>query len=167
MENVLIIGRIDSDKFALNPEKINLQSFGESLVDSIKFSDNNQHFIVYKFEGDENEINAEETLLGLIINNLLTNALKYSPKGSSVIMKLTCQNNKIIITIKDFGIGIPEKDLNHLFQSFYRASNVESIGGYGLGLSIVKKCVNTYNGKIEVQSKEAEGTTFTVTLPVL
>jgi signal transduction histidine kinase len=78
---------------------------------------------------------------------------------------LTKNNNQILFKISDRGIGIPEADQANLFEPFHRASNVGTIAGTGLGLVIVKKCVDLHQGKINVESRAGEGTTFTVSLP--
>ncbi|MTJ48918.1 sensor histidine kinase [Dolichospermum sp. UHCC 0259] len=94
--------------------------------------------------------------------------IKYSPINSSIRFELNCDYiaNLATFTIQDQGIGIPESDQNKIFDSFYRASNVESIQGNGLGLVIVKKCVDAHNGQINMVSEINVGTTFTITLPL-
>jgi len=97
----------------------------------------------------------------------LSNAVKYSPQGGSVHMLVDCTAETFTFHIRDQGIGIPESDLPHLFESFHRATNVGSIAGTGLGLAIVKRSVELHSGSIAVASTLGQGTTFTVTLPRL
>lgn len=100
---------------------------------------------------------------------LLDNAIKYSPKGSQIKFIATSSKKNIIFQIIDQGIGISETDLPHIFDRFYRADNARTkngSSGYGLGLSIAKKIVESHNGKIEVNSKINRGTTFSVYLPL-
>jgi signal transduction histidine kinase len=104
-------------------------------------------------------------LLEHIVSNLLSNGLKYSPEGGTVQFDLICDGESAVFHIRDCGIGIPQKDLEQLFESFRRASNVGTIPGTGLGLAIVKKCVELHGGTITVDSVVGTGTTFTVTLP--
>jgi signal transduction histidine kinase len=110
----------------------------------------------------------DEKLLYYLFINLLSNAAKYSPSGSQIILELYSDviNKVAIFKVIDQGIGIPESDQKQIFDSFYRATNVESFHGNGLGLVIARKCVEAHNGKIEVDSKLGVGTTFTVTLPL-
>ncbi len=108
----------------------------------------------------------DEKLLGHILTNLLSNALKYSPDDSNVEFTLTCEDGQAIFEIQDQGIGIPEEDIPYLFESFHRASNVGNILGTGLGLAIVKRCVDTHQGKISLSTTLGVGTKFTVTLPL-
>jgi len=106
--------------------------------------------------------------LSQIFGNLIGNAVKYTPTGGKVEVRLERQGEAAVVTIKDSGMGIPKEDMVHLWEEFYRASNARqsSIVGTGLGLSIVKRWVETFNGFISVQSREGQGTTFTVTFPL-
>ncbi len=111
---------------------------------------------------------ASEQGLERIFLNLIGNAIKYTPAGGKVTITLEQRNSEVVITVADTGIGIPESDLPHLFEEFYRASNVKQLGisGTGLGLAIVKDLVERYGGRVSVRSKLGEGTTFTVVLPL-
>jgi signal transduction histidine kinase len=104
-------------------------------------------------------------LIRQILTNLIDNAIKYSPSGGTVSLSLTLEETQVIISCLDEGIGIPVEDQQELFKSFSRASNVGTIAGIGLGLSIVKKCVDLHSGQITVDSVVGQGTKFTVTLP--
>jgi len=114
-------------------------------------------------------ITADSGLLELALVNLLDNAAKYSEPPAQITIKLELNlEGEVVITISDKGKGIPEEDLEHIFQRFYRVDKTHSrrLGGAGLGLSIVKTIIAKHGGKIEVESKLDEGTTFTITLPV-
>lgn len=102
-----------------------------------------------------------------LISNLLENAVKYTPVQGKVRLQLALLNHDLLITVADNGIGIPPESLPRIFEEFFRAKNAKEMGqeGTGLGLSLVKHIVDRYGGKIEVQSKLGEGSTFTVTLP--
>jgi two-component system phosphate regulon sensor histidine kinase PhoR len=111
---------------------------------------------------------AEEGLDRIFVN-LIGNAVKYTPSGGSVTVALRRVGEEIQVEVADTGIGIPAEALPHLFEEFYRAPNAKALNavGTGLGLSIVQDLVNRYGGRIEVESKVEEGSTFTVTLPIL
>ena len=106
----------------------------------------------------------DERLLRHIFGNLLSNAIKYSPQGGAVRLKVFYQDAKTVFEVSDQGIGVPVDEIDHLFASFHRASNVGSIAGTGLGLAIVKQSVELHGGAISVRSVPGSGTTFTVTL---
>ncbi|MBM2815817.1 MAG: multi-sensor signal transduction histidine kinase [Ignavibacteria bacterium] len=165
MEQILIFSKIESGKFELHIENIDLYGFASSIIEDIGFNYGNDPSINISVDEDCYEINADENLLGLILTNLLNNAVKYSPKGTLIDMKVYTENDNVKFVISDNGIGIPSDDIPNLFKTFYRASNVGPIDGYGLGLSIVRKCVTEHGGNINVESKLGLGTIFTFTLP--
>ena len=111
---------------------------------------------------------ASEDGLGRVFINLIGNAVKYTPSGGTVNVGLDQSGEDIVVSVSDTGVGIPEVDLPHIFEEFYRASNVKQDGvtGTGLGLAIVKDLVERYGGRVAVRSKLGAGTTFTVTMPV-
>ena len=109
----------------------------------------------------------DESLLRHIVGNLLSNAVKYSAESSPVAFNLRREGEEVVLTIQDHGIGIPTSDQARLFEAFHRASNVGETPGTGLGLLLVKHCVELHQGRIHLESQEGSGTTFTVHLPVL
>lgn len=166
MENVLTVGRLEAGKFDFHPESLDIPSFCNTIVENIEFNNAGKYKIIYVIHGEEKGVRADENLLWLILSNLLSNAIKYSPLHSEVNFDVQFSENEIEFIIADHGIGIPQKDLENLFQLFYRATNVGVTSGYGLGLNIVKRCVQAHGGTIKVDSKENEGTIFTVKIPI-
>jgi signal transduction histidine kinase len=118
---------------------------------------------------DNNKICVLSTSVGLdrIFNNLVSNAVKYTPAGGRINIRLSEDNMETCVTIEDSGIGIPEDAIPQLFNEFYRAPNAKSVEskGTGLGLAIVKDTLARFGGHVSVQSKEGIGTLFTVILP--
>ena len=108
----------------------------------------------------------DEDLLRHILNNLLTNAVKYSKEGEPVEFTLERLNGEAIFRVQDRGMGIPVADQKQLFGPFHRGRNVSHLPGTGLGLVIVKRCVELHRGNIRCESTEGAGTTFTVRLPL-
>ncbi len=102
-----------------------------------------------------------------LVGNLLENAVKYTPKGGRVSLEVRESDPQITIVVSDTGIGISPEAMPHIFEEFYRAANVKELGteGTGLGLSLVKRIVDLYQGQVRVKSQPGRGTTFTVTLP--
>lgn len=115
---------------------------------------------------DKVTVLADEGLLSQVWINLLQNAIKFTPEGGTIHVTLTQNNEKTICTIADNGIGIAPEDQRRIFERFYKAdkSHERSIGGNGLGLSLVKKIVELHGGSVSVESEIGKGTTFTVTL---
>jgi PAS domain S-box-containing protein len=100
-----------------------------------------------------------------IFQNLLSNAIKYSDEGSIIKIDCVIQKDMLVVSIEDNGIGIPEEDLEHLFDRFFRAKNASNIQGTGLGLHIIKRYIELMNGHIEIKSKLNQGTTFIFSIP--
>jgi len=114
-------------------------------------------------------VQASEDGLEKILHNLIGNAIKYTPERGSVSVELFTQSDQAVISVSDTGIGIPENDLSQIGEEFFRAGNVRGtkIQGTGLGLSIVKQYTDRFGGKMDVKSKQGEGTTFTILLPLV
>lgn len=110
----------------------------------------------------------DSTKLKRALNNLVVNALNYTPNGGEICVKTFAENGEIAVEVRDNGVGINEADLPHIFERLYRADKARNMnkGGTGLGLAIVKKIVETHAGRVQVQSKIGEGSTFTVWLPI-
>ena len=166
MDEVLIISRADTGKIKFEPKKTDLEKLCKNILEDIKLILTNKHSIDFDVDIGQKNFMLDEKLLKFIILNLLSNAIKYSPKGGNIGFKVCASPQNIIIEISDEGIGIPEEDRIHLFDPFNRGSNVGDIHGTGLGMSIIKRSVDMYNGSIEYESKVDEGTTFVVSLPV-
>lgn len=113
-------------------------------------------------------ISGDPLRLEQVFQNLLQNAIKYSPKGGLIAVRVEHQGQMACVAISDQGIGIPQEALPQLFQRFYRAANVEAegVGGLGIGLYVVKEIVTLHGGTVDVASTEHQGSTFTVCLPL-
>jgi len=165
LDDVLMIGKSEMNK-KLNIISFDLVNSIKSITENIMFIDNNKHKIELDMPSDL-MIKSDKRLVDHIVNNLIMNAVKYSPRGKPVYVTITLNNeNKFVFIVEDKGIGIPEEDLDAVFDSFYRSSNTGSIEGTGLGMSIVKKSVETLRGTIELESEVSKGTKVTVILPI-
>lgn len=167
MSDTLSIARAECSDIKFNPEPLHVEDFCHRLVEEIQFSVGASHDIRLNLQGNCQEFYLDQKLLWHILNNLLSNAIKYSPKNSVVSLDVICTEEGVTFKIIDAGIGIPEADQARLFQPFHRAGNVGSIPGTGLGLTLVKKCLDLHNGYIHVSSRVNQGTTFTVNLYAL
>jgi PAS domain S-box-containing protein len=166
LNDVLTIGQAEAGKFNFKPSLFNFVDYFHNLVEETQINIRNSHTIEFLCECQFTEAYMDKILLEHIFSNLLSNAIKYSPINSTIKFAIATSNHDVIFVIKDQGIGIPQEDLPHLFDSFHRATNVGNIQGTGLGLSIVKKCVDIHQGTIKIDSELNIGTTFTLTLPL-
>jgi signal transduction histidine kinase len=166
IDDVLTLGRAESGVLKLNPGRMDLSELCRKVASEFRIAQGKQHVISVDDRFDRADVQMDERLLRHILNNLLSNAVKYSPQGSEVSLSLSRRGEQAVIEIQDQGIGIPAQDRPRLFESFHRASNVESRPGTGLGLAIVKKSVELHGGEINLASAPGAGTRFTVVLPL-
>ncbi|MEH2227674.1 hybrid sensor histidine kinase/response regulator [Nostoc sp.] len=166
LDEILFLSKTEAAKLEYKPTLLNLENFCSELTDILQLNAGSKHSLIFTFQGESTQAQMDEDLLNCILTNLISNAIKYSPENDTIWFDLICKNRLAIFQIKDRGMGIPLKDQTHLFQTFYRASNVGVIQGTGLGLTIVKKCVELHGGHIQLESEQSVGTTVIVTLPL-
>lgn len=166
MEEVLVLGRLETDRVTFHPTPLEFRALCRRLCDEIESATNGRCPIHLELDGAPEHASGDESLLRHIFTNLLANAVKYSPPGQPVNFRIQRNANAAVCEIADRGCGIPAADQKQLFQAFHRGSNVRQIPGTGLGLLIVGRCVTLHGGKIQFQSDEGAGTTFTVSLPL-
>jgi PAS domain S-box-containing protein len=166
LDNVLSISRGEVTSIPFNPEALNLQAFCTRLVDEVRSVHGEEREIDLRLDQIPEEIIADNVLLRHILNNLLVNAIKYSPPNSPVMLNVRLNNNQIVFIVQDQGIGIPASDHKHIFKPFHRAKNTGEISGTGLGLAVVSQYVKAHQGEVKFTSQEGKGTTFSVAIPV-
>jgi signal transduction histidine kinase len=166
MEEVLLLGRFDAGKMEFQPAPLDLASFCRRLVDEMLSATHRRCPIHLTVGYLPPSVEGDERLLRHIFTNLLTNAVKYSEPGVPVSFSLRVEERELVCAIQDAGVGIPEADMEWLFKAFHRGRNVGQRPGSGLGLVIVKRCVELHGGRIKVDSKAGAGTTVTVRLPL-
>lgn len=165
LEDMLTLERASSGKFQCEPKWIDVVSFCQEQVEALQFSAGNRYHLQLFIAGEYTYACLDEKLLWHLLNNLLCNAIKYSPNGGTISLTLAGDETNVTFQVRDQGIGIPSESQERLFEPFYRASNVGMIPGTGLGLAIVKQCIEMHDGQITVESVAGQGTTFTVMLP--
>jgi signal transduction histidine kinase len=147
------------------PVSLDLQAFCRRVIAEVSAATSNGCAIEFAADGLDGEALVDDTLTGIILTNLLSNAVKYSRTGMPVRLRLRRQAHDAVFEIRDEGIGIPATDQANLFKSFHRGANVGNVPGTGLGLTIVKRCVDLHGGSVTFVSVEGQGTSFTVRLP--
>jgi PAS domain S-box-containing protein len=167
LEDILTINRADTKKLEINPQGCNLELICRDLIQEAQLIYNRKNPVNFVIQGQCQEVCLDEKITKSILDNLLSNAIKYSPPGKNVNLTVFCTQSHAIFQICDEGIGIPPEDLARLFNPFQRGSNVGNISGRGLGLTVVKKCLNLQGGKIDISSELNVGTKVTVTLPLM
>jgi PAS domain S-box-containing protein len=166
MNAVLTISKNDAGKTNFKPVAFDLQQICLGVIETSYSHQIDGRKVKTHFDGDNFTVFADKNLMEYTLFNLLNNAFKYSEGSGDIVLNLKSINNQIEIQIIDFGIGIPEKDIPKLFNTFFRASNTEGIQGTGLGLYIVKTFTNRNSGTIQVTSELGKGTQVSLHFPL-
>ncbi len=166
LDDVLTITRAESTGFPFKPTPLDLVALCEEIVEEVRVGYSQSVEIELTYQGIDDLIEADEFLFSHILQNLTSNAIKYSPEGGRVQIALVRSGGVLELRVEDRGIGIPEGHQSRLFEAFHRAANVGVIQGTGIGLTIVRRAVDAYGGAIAFESVEGEGTTFVVKLPI-
>ena len=167
LDDLLDLSRGDSGQLQLNQEVVDLGPLVEKVADLSQSNLTDRRLeVLNNIPIDENsEALADPGRLQQVLLDLIDNAAKYSAEGSLISLLLRSHPDGIAIDVKDEGIGIPESDLPHIFKRFHRAKNSSGSSGTGLGLSVVALLMSAMGGQVCVQSKEGEGSCFSVILP--
>jgi PAS domain S-box-containing protein len=166
LEDFLSLGKLEEGKVQVKTEPIELKEFLEEVTEEMKTIIKKDQQINVSCNG-EGFFVSDKKLLKNILINLLSNAIKFSGEGATVWVQADRLNDKLMLSVKDEGIGIAEEDQEYMFTSFFRGKNAVNIQGTGLGLHIVKRYVELINGHIRLESKLQSGTIISLELPDL
>lgn len=166
VEDMLLVNQAETGNLEFKPAPLNLESLICELLDKFQLSDTSQPAVNLGMTGNLENIVLDKKLVKLILNNLLSNAIKFSPKTSEIQLEITQESQQVVFCLIDGGMGILADEQAQIFKPFFRGSNIGVIPGVGLGLVIVKECVELHQGEIRVESEVNRGTTFTITLPI-
>ncbi|MBC8004274.1 MAG: HAMP domain-containing histidine kinase, partial [Verrucomicrobia bacterium] len=166
LEDFLSLGKLSEGKIAAQSEPFEVNLLLEEAVDELK-AILKAHQVIKIESADNIVFVSDKKLLKNILINLLSNAIKFSGETSLIQVRAISDENRLIISVIDQGIGIPADDLPNMFTSFYRARNAMNIEGTGLGLHIVKRYADLLQGSVAIESEPGKGTTFTISLPSL
>jgi signal transduction histidine kinase len=162
--DLLTLTRAEVGKLEFNPAMLDVTAFCQQMIDEM------QPGIAQpvEFSSDQPVVKAfwDKKLMRSLLSNLLSNAAKYSPATGPIQLRLSSNPHQATLEVRDCGIGIPSQDQARILEAFQRGSNAGDIPGTGLGLAIVKVCVDLHRGNWQITSKEGQGTTVSVTLPL-
>lgn len=166
IRDVSTISRSEAHKTTIMPELTNVVEYCRSLVDEFRLTNQQNHTLIFSGSREEIKAMVDRKLMRQVFSNLITNALKYTPPGGEVIVYVSNGGRFVTVRVTDNGIGIPKDDMKKLFDPFHRASNVDTLPGTGLGLTIAQQAVELHGGSITVESEVNMGTSVTVSLPI-
>jgi PAS domain S-box-containing protein len=166
LDELLDLARYSKGTLELKLQTIDVWEFIEQVVSRYKlnFEKRNQT-LVFEIGGGLKLFKLDKSRVEQVIINLLSNAGKYSPEGSEIIMKAKVENSGLLIEVSDKGVGISLEDQNNLFQPYYRVGKNKGIPGVGLGLAVSKKIIEAHGGQISITSQLGQGSTFSINIP--
>ncbi|MCX8126473.1 MAG: PAS domain S-box protein, partial [Dehalococcoidia bacterium] len=169
IDDLLEVARLESGRFRIRKERLNIGVTIDDVARELSAMAGDKNIAV-TLDIPENlpEVEADRQRLKQVVRNLLHNAIKFSPKGSEIVLKVEPGPEEIPVRVIDHGVGIPPKALPHLFERFYRVEDslTRQTGGTGLGLYIVKQIVDAHGGRVWVESTPGKGSTFSFTIPL-
>lgn len=165
LNDFLSFERIGQGDLPSVPEDLDIVHLCIGLIEELRGMTKPGQALEFDHTSDERTVTLDHSTLVNTITNLVTNAIKYSPEGRPVILRTSVDNGCLRIAVIDKGMGIPSADQAHLFEPFFRAQNVLTIQGTGLGLNLVKRYLDLMGGTITFTSTPGEGSTFNVRIP--
>ena len=162
MDDVLTLGKLTSEKVRYTPEELDLVGFCKKMSEEFNSVQMDGRSLNVVTEGEAYKLQLDGKLLGHTLSNLISNAFKYSIGKASPELSIHFKSKELVLSVKDFGMGIPKEEQLHLFEPFFRADNVTEIQGTGLGLSIAKEYVEVNKGTISAKSILGEGSCFEI-----
>lgn len=167
INDFLSVARLEVGEMSIHKKDFDLESLANEIILDVEFLTTRHHIQLVGCESIH--VHGDRDKIGQVLNNLLTNAIKYDPKGGPIILGCEKNNDKVRIFVQDQGVGIKEESQKRLFERFYRAENDElkMVSGFGIGLYLVSEILRHHGSQIELQSKENEGSTFSFSLDLV
>jgi two-component system, OmpR family, sensor histidine kinase VicK len=167
VNDLLQLSKLDSKDYKLSKEWINFVEFFHRIIDRFEMTKEQHVTFVRSIPDEDIFVEMDPDKITQVLDNIISNALKYSPEGGKITFSLKTRDEKIEVSVSDEGVGIPKESLSKIFERFYRVDKARSrkLGGTGLGLAIAKEMVVAHGGEIWAKSKEGKGTTVYFTLP--
>jgi len=167
VNDLLKLSRMDSRDYDLNKEWVEFNYFFKSIIGRFEFSKSQEVQFIRLLSSSELFVEIDTDKMTQVLDNIISNALKYSPDGGDIRFGITMSEDFIKVMISDDGMGIPQANVKRIFDRFYRADRARSraMGGTGLGLAIAREMILAHGGEIWAESEEGKGTTIFFTLP--
>jgi len=162
-----VLSRIESGEAPLQRTPLNVAEVADRAVGRLKAqADRAGLRLEIQVASDLPRVLADEARMEQVLVNLIHNAIKFTPPGGRIAVSAKAEGDKLVVSVSDTGVGIPEDDLPRVFERFYKADKARAGGGTGLGLAIAKHVVEAHGGKIWVDSAEGRGATFSFSIPL-
>jgi two-component system, OmpR family, sensor histidine kinase VicK len=167
VKDLLQLSRIDSQEFKINESRVEMVEYMTLIVDRFEMTKGHQFIFTRTFPKHEIMMVIDSDKMTQVFDNILSNAIKYSPEGGEIKINMKMESEGLVIEISDKGVGIPAESVEKVFDRFYRVDKARSrkLGGTGLGLAIAKEIIREHQGDIWATSRESEGTTIHIKLP--
>lgn len=167
VNDLLQLSKMDSKDYSFKKEIVNFTIFINRIIDRFEISKEQNVTFIREIPSNAVFVVIDEDKMTQVLDNVISNALKYSPEGGNITFRLQEKTDQIVVSVTDQGVGIPKDQVNKIFDRFYRVDKARTrkLGGTGLGLAIAKEMVEAHDGKIWAESKEGKGTTIFITLP--
>lgn len=166
LDEMLMVAEVENGQLEAHPQPTELRKLIEKVITEVEMIDRGQHHIHFGCKLPA-LVQVDPRFVQHIVTNLISNAVKYAPNGTTVTVHVAADGDDIVLTIEDEGIGIPEADLPHIFEPYFRAENARNCKGNGLGLSLVRELAENCGGSVAAASELGRGSCFTVRLPLV
>ena len=168
VNDLLQLSKLDSKDYKIEKSEIDFTEMFHLIIDRFEMSKGQGFKFVRHLPDESYYVNVDQDKITQVLDNIISNALKYSPEGGTVTFSMYQKQTDIYVQVKDEGVGIPKESLAKVFERFYRVDKARSrsLGGTGLGLAIAKEIVEVHGGQIWAESEEGKGTTITMKLPL-
>lgn len=169
VNDLLQLSRMDQKDYSLQRERVEFVQFFDAIIDRFEMNLPEQIRFLREIPNESFSVWIDKDKMTQVLDNIISNAIKYSPEGGKITFKVVRRNHQMLVSIADEGMGIPYDRLDKIFERFYRADKARTrkLGGTGLGLAITKELVEAHHGTIWARSREGKGTTIFFTLPLM
>ncbi|RPF51107.1 cell wall metabolism sensor histidine kinase WalK [Aquisalibacillus elongatus] len=169
VNDLLQLSKMDNKDYQLHKERVNYTDFIHHVVDRFELNLKQEIDIKRNVPEEKYNVWVDKDKVTQVLDNIISNAIKYSPEGGEILVEVTKEKHQLLTKVTDEGVGIPESNIDKIFDRFYRVDKARSrqLGGTGLGLAIAKELIEAHDGEVWAKSKENEGTTITFRLPLM